>query len=302
MNSTQTERRKRAILEIWIAALTAAAALALVGGVPAHAAAQCEQHSGGRSADGLDGRGGADCLNGARGDDFLDGGGGNDKLIAGAGRDQLLAGSGQDRISAGPGSDLISARDDLAETVRCGSGNDLVSADAGDVLIGCEKVHLYAAQEEWMRFSTHMNAYGKGGLIDRSGWGNCKGNTAYKASCTGGAEAGVKPFDSGSITMDWDKKADGTSGQDVTIKASGVDGTLLGYSDPGWRYLGINGGRVRQFVDPNNGVFRTGNDLNKTGQQGGPLRADLSFHNYPFESQRNGYSLDLQGWLRIIRF
>jgi Ca2+-binding RTX toxin-like protein len=288
MDSTHTERWKRSVLEIWIAALTASAALALtlVGGVPAQAAPHCKHLSGGRSADGLDGRGGADCLNGARGDDFLDGGPGNDKLIAGAGRDQLLAGSGQDRISAGPGNDLISARDGRAETVRCGSGNDLVSADASDVLIGCEKVHLYAAQEEWMRFSTRMVAFGSRG--------SCNG-TAAKATCKGGAEAGVKPFDSGSITMQWDKRTVGVSGQHVVIMATDVDGMLLGHSDLLWRYLGINGGRVRQFVDPNNGVFRTGDDVNKVGEQGGPLSANLSF-------QGNGYSLDLQGWLRVIRF
>jgi hypothetical protein len=37
------------------------------------------------------------------------------------------------------------------------------------------------------------------------------------------------------------------------------------------------------------------------GEKGGPLRANLSFHGYPAEPQRNGYSLDLRGWLRIIR-
>jgi RTX calcium-binding nonapeptide repeat (4 copies) len=303
MDGVQGGRRTRRthfqLLLTGVAAIAAAVALAS----PASGVARCGNgEEGTHSADSLTGGGGDDCLSGARGDDLIRGGRGDDSLTGGPGRDQVLAGSGRDRVSAGGGNDLVSVRDGRAERVRCGPGNDLASADATDVLAGCEKVHLFAAQEEWMFFRTHINAYGKGGLFDRGGWGKCSPHQAYRATCTGRAEEGVKPFDGGAISMEWDKRADGSSGQDVTIKATDVDGTLLGYSDTGWRYLGINGGRIRQWVDPNNGVFRTGNDLSKVGKQGGPLQADLSFHNYPLESQRDGYSLDVQGWFRIIRF
>jgi hypothetical protein len=101
MESTLTERRKRSRLEIWIAALITAAALALAGGGPVHAAAHCRHLSGGGGSDGLEGRAGADCLSGGRGADFLRGGSGNDELIGGPGPDQLLAGTGLDRVSAG---------------------------------------------------------------------------------------------------------------------------------------------------------------------------------------------------------
>jgi Ca2+-binding RTX toxin-like protein len=287
---------------LWLAALAAFVALLLLGGASAQASPRCAHLVGGNGPDAFNGRGGPDCLRGGPGADFMDGGRGKDVLVGGAGLDQLLAGAGRDRVSAGPGDDLISAQDDRADTVRCGSGNDLASVDALDIVTGCEKVNLTAANVEWRQFSTHINAYGKN-LVTRSGWGYCRGNTSYQATCTGGAEAGTSPFGSGPMTMNWERASDGP-GQSVTIKATDADAQMEGRSDPGWVWTRIDTARIRQWgVDPRNGIIRSGDDTRLVGKQGGPLQAYLSFHSFStFDPREAGYSLDLQGWLQIIRF
>jgi Ca2+-binding RTX toxin-like protein len=287
-----------------LAALGGIVALLLFGAAASQASPRCDHRSGSSAPDGLNGGAGSDCLRGGAGADSLAGGRGNDKLTGGVGADQLLAGPGHDSVRAGPGNDLVSAQDGVAERIDCGPGNDLASVDASDVLTGCEKVHLTAPVEQWKEFTTHINAYGYT-PYGRTGWGSCSGNTSARATCNGKAEAGTNPFHSGSMSMEWDKRADGAIGQDVTIKAGGADATLLGYSDRGWIYVGLNGGRVPAWVNPNDGIFRTGTDIGKTGKQGGPLRADLSWHGAglgQLAGKADGYSLDLQGWLRIIRF
>jgi hypothetical protein len=254
--------------------------------------------AGGRGNDGLEGRAGDDCLSGGRGNDILSGGSGDDSLRGGADRDHILAGPGEDRVSAGRGNDLVAVRDGVSETVRCGRGRDLVNADETDALRGCEIVHHYALSVEWVRFILHWNAYGARGVFS-SGPGWCAPALAYAANCKGKSEEGPPPFQAGQdITMDWDRSE--RSGQDGAFRA-GSTAFFLGHSDPGWVYLDVTGGVAREIVDPAKGVFRTG-DGGGVGTQGGPLAADLSFHNYPVEPRRNGYSLGLRGWIQVIRF
>jgi hypothetical protein len=301
MDSAKRGRRMRPVKALLPVGVLAVVALASAGSPSALASARCDHLGGGKGGDAYNGRVGPDCLRGGPGADFLDGGPGGDKLLGGSGPDQLLAGAGRDRVSGGPGNDLISARDGRADSVRCGPGNDLASVDAGDDLIGCEKVRLNAPQDDWMRINLHLNAYGKSKL-GGSGWGKCTTSNSQNNSCTGRAEVGNPPFN-GYISMDWNTVSY-ASGQEVSIKSTdAAPGTLLGFSDPGWVHLSLSGGRVPQWVDPNNGIFRTGSDLSKIGQQGGPLQAFLGFHGFSaFEAKWDGYSLDLQGWIRIIRF
>jgi hypothetical protein len=302
MDFAKRGRRMRPVKALLPVGILAVVALASAGGTSAQASARCDHFGGGKGSDAYNGRGGADCLRGGAGPDFLDGGRGQDKLVGGSGPDQLLAGAGRDRVSAGPGSDLISAQDGRADTVRCGPGTDLASADAGDHLVSCEKIHLTAPSVEWKQFSTHINAYGKN-LVTRSGWGQCSGNTAYYAVCTGGAEAGTSPFGSGPISMNWDRASDGP-GQNVTIKATDADAQLEGRSDPRWIWTRIDSARIRQWgVDPRSAIIRSGDDPGQYGRQSGPLQAYLSFHSFDaFDPRKDGYSLDLQGWLQIVRF
>ncbi len=258
--------------------------------------------AGGRGADGLDAQSGDDCLSGGAGPDYLGAGSGDDEISGGDGDDQLLAGPGLDDVTAGKGNDLVAVRDGVAETVRCGPGRDLANADEADTLIGCEKVHLFAAESEYFRFYGHFNAYGIGGFF-QGGPGKCNPRQSTTASCYGKSEEGTSPFGPGKdITMDWDKTTTGPVGQAVTIKAPERSAVMLGYSDPGWRYVKITGGQVVDFINPDFGVFRTGTDVSTPGVKGGPLEANLSFHSYIAEPQRQGYSLDLRGYLKIIRF
>jgi hypothetical protein len=286
---------------LWLVALGGLIALLLFGAAPSQASARCDHTVGGSGPDGLNGGAGSDCLRGRAGADSLAGGRGTDKLTGGGGPDQLLAGSGRDRVQAGAGKDLVSAQDGVAEAIDCGPGDDLVSADAEDHLIGCERVHLNAPQDDWMRINLHLNAYGKSKL-GGGGWGRCTTSNSQNNSCSGRAEVGNPPFN-GYISMDWNTVSY-ASGQEVTIKSTDAgEGSLLGHSDPGWRYQTVTGGRAPAWVNPDNGIFRTGSDLAKVGQQGGPLQAYLSFHSFSaFEARWDGYSLDLQGWIRIIRF
>jgi Ca2+-binding RTX toxin-like protein len=90
--------------------------------------------------DRLNGAGGDDCLRGGPGNDRLNGGRGKDVLTGGGGKDKLTGGSGKDRFSGGPGRDTIKSADGRDEKVNCGKGRDSVRADAGDHLVGCEKV------------------------------------------------------------------------------------------------------------------------------------------------------------------
>jgi Ca2+-binding RTX toxin-like protein len=286
---------------LWLVALAGIAALFLFGAAASQASARCDHRTGRSGPDGLRGGAGSDCLRGGAGADSLAGGRGNDKLIGGPGADQLLAGPGHDTVRAGPGDDLVSAQDGVAERINCGPGDDLASVDASDVLTGCEKVDLTAPYVEWLRFDTHINAYGSNGFF-QSGAGRCNPSTTHVANCGGTAEEGTSPFGSGSISMEWDKRPVGWIGHDVTVRATNFDSVLLGNSPDNWNWVEIDGGRVSKFVNPRSGVFRSGYDTSKVGEQGGPLRANLSSHRYLFEPSRDGYSLDLRGWLKVIRF
>jgi hypothetical protein len=294
MNSTSART-------LWLLALGGILALFLFGAAASQASVRCDQVKGGSGPDGFRGGAGSDCLRGGAGADSLAGGRGNDKLTGGAGPDQLLAGPGHDSVRAGPGDDLVSAQDGVAEAIDCGPGEDLASVDASDVLTGCEKVNLTAPQEEWIRFYTHVNAYGSNGFF-QGGAGRCSPRSTEKSTCGGTAEEGTLPFGSGPISMEWDKRASGWTGQDVTIRATNRDSVLLGNTPSNWNWVEIDGGRVFDFVSPRYGVFRSGWDTSKVGEKGGPLRADLSSHSYLFEPSRNGYSLDLRGYLKIIRY
>jgi hypothetical protein len=288
---------------LWLVALGGILALLLFGAAGARASVTCDHLTGASGPDGIHGGSDSDCLRGRAGADSLSGGRGNDKLTGGGGADQLLAGPGHDRVRAGTGNDLVSAQDGIAEAIDCGRGKDLASVDASDVLTGCEKVNLTAPVEQWKEFKTHINAYGYTSF-GRTGWGKCNGDSKT-ATCNGKAEAGTKPFDTGAMSMEWDKRLDGGLGQNLTIKAGDVDGTLLGYTDRDWVYVSLSGGRVPAWVDPFGGTFRTGFDAGKIGQQGGPLRANLSWHAAGINQLKgaaDGYSLDLQGWVKIIRY
>jgi Ca2+-binding RTX toxin-like protein len=268
--------------------------LAMALTAPAHAAGRCDL--GGRGSDALDGGAGKDCLGGGRGADFISGGRGADTIRGGRGPDQLLAGPGLDRVSAGPGNDLISAQDGQAETIYCGSGNDLASADASDVPIDCETVHLNAAQEEWFQFYTWINAYGKA-KFGGGGWGFCKRSFPDSNNCTGRAEEGYpSPFGSGGMTMDWTLEANGT--HDLTIKSTEKAATIHGLSNRDWSAVTIDYARVPAWADPQNSVIRTGSG---EGGRPGPLQAYLGFHDGHVVNY-DGYHLSLKGWLRIIRF
>jgi hypothetical protein len=302
MSSTTARDGRPVGARIALAACAAAIFLAVASASPAGAAGHCTRLKGTTGSDDLVGRAGADCVSGGPGADFLDGGHGADRLRGGPGNDQVRAGVGRDRVWAGSGDDLISAQDGVAETIDCGPGDDLVSADVSDVTAGCEKVNLGAPQVEWRPFWTHINAYGYE-LVTRRGWGSCNGETSHDASCKGGAEDGTSPFNTGPMTMDWEKAIDGF-GQSVTVKATAVDAQLEGKSDPGWVWARIDAARIRQWVDPRAGFIRSGQDGLKRGNQGGPLTANLSHHSYPnpFDTHKSGYSLDLKGYLEIIRF
>lgn len=283
--------------------------LALVQGLGAGGAVAkgpCpERHTGGGGGarDALDGGRGADCLDGGAGRDVLAGGAGGDRLIGGGGDDQLLPGGGRDRIAAGPGDDLVFARDGRAEVVDCGPGRDLVSVDAEDELRGCEQVRLATPEVSWFRFYMHANAYGYGAVGYRE-YGSCSGDSSA-ATCRGKSEEGHFPFSAGrEILMDWVPSAYGGS-EIVTIKAPQTDSILIGRADPAWAGPGlqITAGWVGQWIDPNHGVIRTGT-TGAPGDQGGPLKANLSYHsfpNIPFVPPRaSGYSLDLRGWLKFV--
>jgi Ca2+-binding RTX toxin-like protein len=286
---------------LWLVALGGILAVLLFAATTSQASPRCDHGSGSSGPDGLRGGAGSDCLRGGAGADSLAGGRGNDKLTGGPGADQLLAGPGHDTVRAGAGDDLVSAQDGVAERIDCGPGDDLASVDASDVLTGCEKVNLTAPYVEWLRFFTHINAYGSNGFF-QSGAGRCNPSSTHVANCGGTAEEGTSPFGSGSISMEWDKRPVGWIGHDVTVRATAFDSVLLGNSPDDWNWVEIDGGRVSKFVNPRSGVVRSGYDTSKIGEQGGPLRANLSSHRYFFEPSRDGYSLDLRGWLKVIRF
>src|SRR5882757_1251729 len=180
---------------LWLLALGGIVALFILGGASAQASASCDHHAGASGPEGLRGGAGSDCLRGAAGADSLAGGRGNDRLTGGPGADQLLAGPGHDTVRAGAGDDLVSAQDGGAERIDCGPGDDLASVDASDVVSGCEKVNLTAPYVEWLRFFTHINAYGSNGFF-QSGAGRCNPSSTHTANCGGTAEEGTSPFGS----------------------------------------------------------------------------------------------------------
>jgi hypothetical protein len=258
--------------------------------------------AGGAARDSLDGGRGADCLSGGAGPDALSGGPGDDRLLAGSGDDQLLPGAGADRIRAGRGDDLVFARDGVAETVRCGPGRDLASADEDDVMRGCERVVLAAPEVRWYQLYMHLNAYGYS-ITAHNGWGSCDSSAnKRKAACSGRSEEGNLPYNAGQeIRMEWEPSAYG-GGQIATVKAPQTDSVLIGNTDPEWVWMHINAGWVGNWIDPNHGVIRTGVG-GAPGTQGGPLQAFLGWHSYPsinFPPRKDGYSLDLRGWVKFI--
>jgi RTX calcium-binding nonapeptide repeat (4 copies) len=84
-----------------------------------------------------------DTLTGTPRADQLSGGAGNDTLTGGAGSDKLEGGAGRDRFDGGAGNDVINADDDAgADRIVCGAGRDVLYANAGDLEVGCETVHV----------------------------------------------------------------------------------------------------------------------------------------------------------------
>jgi hypothetical protein len=63
-------------------------------------------------------------------DDVLRGTAGADKMYGRAGNDRLYGYGGSDLLVGGPGRDLL----------NCGSGRDIARIDAGDTVVGCERV------------------------------------------------------------------------------------------------------------------------------------------------------------------
>jgi hypothetical protein len=254
--------------------------------------------AGGSGRDSIEAGRGEDCLSGGKGPDFLNGGRGDDRLHGGPGDDQLLPGPGADRVRAGRGRDLVFARDGVAEDVSCGPGSDRANADEADRVVGCEHLSYVPGDVLWQRFNIHINAYGYG--IFNRGDGQCKGD-ARSATCRGKAEAGTHPFGAGTpIQMDWDESAYG-DGQVVFIKAPQTNSVLVGHSDPRWFGLAINSGWVGNWVDPHHGVILTGDGAGLT-EKNGRLQAIIDRHSFPsFPYPReSGYSLDLNGWVKIV--
>lgn len=265
---------------------------ALIGG-PAG-----EGLAGGGGRDSIEAGRGADCLSGGKGQDLLNGGKGDDKLHGGPGDDQLLPGPGADRVRAGRGRDLVIARDGVAEDVNCGPGTDRANADEADRVVGCENLSYVPGDVLWQRVYMHINAYGYG--IHHRSYGKCHGDTK-NASCKGTSEEGINPFQGGrDILMDWDESAYG-DGQVVFIKAPQTNSVLVGHSDPRWFGLAVNSGWVGQWVDPHHGVIMTGDGAGLT-EKNGRLQAIIDRHSFPsFPYPReSGYSLDLNGWVKII--
>lgn len=256
--------------------------------------------AGGAGRDSIEAGRGGDCLSGGKGPDFLNGGRGDDKLHGGPGDDQVLPGPGADRIRAGRGRDLVFARDGVAEDVNCGPGVDRANADEADRVIGCENLSYVPGDVLWQRVYMHINAYGYG-LPSWRDQGKCKGDT-QNASCTGTSEEGINPFHGGQkILMDWDASAYG-NGQVVYLKAPGTDSVIVGRSDPRWFTLAINSAWVGNWVDPHHGVVLTGDGAPMT-EKNGPLQAIIDRHSFgswwPVVREA-GYSLDLNGWAKII--
>jgi hypothetical protein len=203
-------------------------------------------------------------------------------------------------VRAGRGRDLVFARDGVAEDVSCGPGVDRANADEDDRMVGCESLSYVPGDVLWQRVNIHINAYGHHAVFAK-GAGYCKGDTR-SASCKGTSEAGTVPFQGGTqILMDWDESAYG-DGQVVFIKAPQTNSVLVGHSDPRWFGLAINSGWVGNWVDPHHGVILTGDGAGLT-EKNGRLQAIIDRHS--FDSQwpyvrDAGYSLDLNGWVKIV--
>ena len=98
--------------------------------------------SGGGDPDFIFGCGGNDFVDGGAEFDYLQGDGGDDTLLGGGGRDELKGNGGSDTMDGEAGDDLIRARDDEADSIRCGAGDDVARIDGGldTVHEACEKV------------------------------------------------------------------------------------------------------------------------------------------------------------------
>lgn len=88
---------------------------------------------GGAEDDYVYGGGGDDYVLGGLGNDLIEGNKGSDSLYGGAGDDELAGGKGKDIIDGGAGNDLLRARDNDADTLRCGSGTDIARVDAREL-------------------------------------------------------------------------------------------------------------------------------------------------------------------------
>jgi hypothetical protein len=93
--------------------------------------------------DGIESLGGNDSIWAGKGDDTVEGDSGNDRLFGGAGNDNLEGNTGADVVRGGPGDDVIHVTDrDSRDRVIGGKGSDTCFVDQGDVVRGCEQVHV----------------------------------------------------------------------------------------------------------------------------------------------------------------
>lgn len=98
--------------------------------------------SGGGNVDFIFAGGGNDVADGGAAADYVEGEGGDDTLRGGGGADELKGNGGSDTMDGEAGDDLIRARDDEADSIRCGAGDDIARIDGGidSVHEACEKV------------------------------------------------------------------------------------------------------------------------------------------------------------------
>lgn len=83
---------------------------------------------------------GRDLVYAGPGRDYVATRGNRDRVYGGPGDDVLWPGGGEDVVEGGPGRDWIDARDERADTIRCGPRYDIVYADPADRLArDCER-------------------------------------------------------------------------------------------------------------------------------------------------------------------
>lgn len=110
--------------------------------VPSVAQAGCTEQ-GTSNRDILAGTKQADKICARGGGDYVHGNAGRDEVLGQKGRDTLVGGTGADRIKGGPGSDKLFSIDQKAnDIVRGGAGRDSCFIDQGDLVAGCETIHV----------------------------------------------------------------------------------------------------------------------------------------------------------------